>query len=172
MIPPSLNIELQQRVAVAVTHREAALDVLKELQRHYGWLTDEAVMEAAEILALSPLQVEELATFYEMIYRRPVGRQVIHVCDSISCWSMGGESLLKQFEQLLDIEVGGTTADGVFTLLPCSCLGNCGNAPAVMAGERQFGPVLPEKAAALLDELRETPIKHSTTKPAGRPIAP
>lgn len=133
------------------------MDVLKELQQHYGWLTDEAVGEASELLGLSTLQVEELATFYEMIYRRPVGRHVIHVCDSISCWSMGGESLLQQFEKLLGIAAGGTTADGVFTLLPCCCLGNCGNAPAVMVGERQFGPVSPAIAPALLTELRNTP---------------
>lgn len=157
MIPFSLKQELQQRVARAVTNREAAVDVMKELQRHYGWLSDEAVAEAAELLELSPLQVEELATFYEMIYRRPVGRHVIHVCDSISCWSLGGESLLRQFEQILGIEAGGTTADGVFTLLPCCCLGNCGNAPAVMSGERQFGPVSPESVPALLDELRGAP---------------
>ncbi|OGU02110.1 MAG: NADH-quinone oxidoreductase subunit E [Geobacteraceae bacterium GWC2_55_20] len=157
MIPLSLKQELQQRVARAVTSREAAVDVMKELQRHYGWLSDEAVVEAAELLELTPLQVEELATFYEMIYRRPVGRHVIHVCDSISCWSMGGESLLQQFEKLLGIAAGGTTADGVFTLLPCCCLGNCGNAPAVMVGERQFGPVSPAIAPALLTELRNTP---------------
>jgi len=154
MIPDHLRHELEQRVAGAVTNREAAVDVMKELQRHYGWLTDEAVLEAADLLGLSPLQIEELATFYEMIYRRPVGRHVIHVCDSISCWAMGGESLLKQFERLLGIEVGATTTDNVFTLLPCCCLGNCGKAPAVMVGERQFGPVTPQGAEALLDELR------------------
>jgi len=157
MIPEQLKNELQQRVASAVTNREAAVDVMKELQRHYGWLNDEAVQEAADLLGLSPLQVEELATFYEMIYRRPVGRHVIHVCDSISCWSLGGESLLKQFERLLGIPVGATTADGMFTLLPCCCLGNCGNAPAVMVAERQFGPVTPEQAEAIVIDLRVTP---------------
>jgi len=157
MIPEQLKNELEQRVASAVTNREAAVDVMKELQRHYGWLTDEAVLEAAEILGLSPLQVEELATFYEMIYRRPVGRHVIHVCDSISCWAMGGESLLKQFERLLGITVGASTADGLFTLLPCCCLGNCGNAPAVMVAERQFGPVTPEQVETILTDLRGTP---------------
>ena len=156
MIPASLKIDLRQRVAHAVTNREAAVDVMKELQRHYGWLTDEAVAEAAELLDLSPLQVEELATFYEMIYRRPVGRNVIHVCDSISCWSMGGETLLAQFEKLLQIQAGGTTADGVFTLLPCCCLGNCGNAPAVMVGERQYGCVTPESSLKIITELRQT----------------
>jgi NADH-quinone oxidoreductase subunit E len=153
MIPDHLKQELQQRVNSAVTNREAAVDVMKELQRHYGWLTDEAVDEAASLLDLSPLQVEELATFYEMIYRRPVGRHVIHVCDSISCWSVGGESLLKQFEELLGIAVGATTADGQITLLPCCCLGNCGKAPAVMVGEQLYGPIPPGSAGALIEKL-------------------
>jgi NADH-quinone oxidoreductase subunit E len=154
MIPKSLRHELEQRVVHAVTNREAAVDIMKELQRYYGWLTDEAVQEAADLLDLSPLQVDELATFYEMIYRRPVGRHVIHVCDSISCWSVGGESLLKQFENLLGITAGSTSTDGLFTLLPCCCLGNCGKAPAVMVGERQYGPITSEGAGALIEELR------------------
>jgi NADH-quinone oxidoreductase subunit E len=153
MIPEPLRHELEQRVAHAVTNREAAVDVIKELQRHYGWLTDEAVEEAAGLLSLSPLQVEELATFYEMIYRRPVGRHIIHVCDSISCWSLGGETLMDRFKTLLGIEAGETTPDGTFTLLPCCCLGNCGNAPAVMVGEQQFGPLSLENAEALLAKL-------------------
>jgi len=157
MIPEHLKHELEQRVSGAVTNREAAVDVMKELQRHYGWLTEEAVQEAAKLLGLSPLQVEELATFYEMIYRRPVGRHVIHVCDSISCWAVGGETLLRHFERLLGITVGTTTADGMFTLLPCCCLGNCGKAPAVMVGERQFGPVTLEQAETMLTDLRGTP---------------
>ena len=156
MIPEPLRMELEKRIQQAVTPREAAVDVMKELQRHYGWLTDEAVGEAAELLGLSALQVDELATFYEMIYRRPVGRHVIHVCDSISCWSMGGETLLKQLENLLGIRAGATTADGLFTLLPCCCLGNCGNAPAVMVADRLHGPMTPAASAALLEELRTT----------------
>ena len=156
MIPEQLKHELEQRVSGAVTSREAAVDVMKKLQHHYGWLTDEAVQEASELLCMSPLQVEELATFYEMIYRRPVGRHVIHVCDSISCWSMGGESLLKQFEQILGIEVGATTSNGSFTLLPCCCLGNCGNAPAVVVADRLYGPIAPDQVSALLEDLLNT----------------
>ena len=101
MIPDSLRQELEARVAAAITPREAAVDVMKELQRHYGWLTDEAVEEAAVLLGLSPLQVEELATFYEMIYRRPVGRRVIHVCDSISCWSVGCDRIMAHLRERL-----------------------------------------------------------------------
>ncbi|RNC66345.1 MAG: NADH-quinone oxidoreductase subunit NuoE [Desulfuromonadales bacterium] len=146
MLSEELRKELRTRVAHAVTNREAAVDVMKELQRHYGWLTDEAVAEAAELLGLTPLQVEELATFYEMIYRRPVGRRVIHVCDSISCWALGGESLMAHLARQLGIEPGGTTADGMFTLLPCCCLGNCGDAPTLMIGDTLYGLVTPEKA--------------------------
>jgi len=150
LIPETLKTELQARVASAITPREAAVDVMKELQRHYGWLTDEAVTEASRILGLSPLQVEELATFYEMIYRRPVGKQMIHVCDSISCWNMGGESLLERLAAHLGISVGETTRDGMFTLLPCCCLGNCGQAPTMMVGDNLYGELTVEKAVEIL----------------------
>lgn len=150
MIPQEMKRELRQRVSSAVTPREAAVDVMKELQRHYGWLTDEALGEAAQLLKLSPLQVEELATFYEMIYRRPVGRTVIHVCDSVSCWSVGGETLLRTMARLLAVAPGGTTPDGAVTLLPCSCLGNCGNGPSMMIGDQLHGPVSPEHAREVI----------------------
>ena len=153
----SLRRELEQRIAHAVTPREAAVDVMKSLQSHYGWLSDDAVRESAELLGLTPLEVEELATFYEMIYRRPVGARVIHVCDSISCWAMGGESLMAHLSTILGVSPGETTPDGLFTLLPCSCLGNCGNAPAMMIGDDLHGPVTPEFASALLAGEKNEP---------------
>lgn len=155
MIPEELKNELGARVANAITNREAAVDVMKELQRHYGWLTDEAVSEAAGLLGLSPLQVEELATFYEMIYRRPVGKKVVHVCDSISCWTMGGETLLTHLAEKLGIDPGGTTADGMFTLLPCACLGMCGDGPTLMIGETLYGKIKPEMVDKILEKERK-----------------
>ena len=155
MIPETLKTELQRRIRAAFTQREAAVDVMKSLQAHYGWLTDEAVVEAADLLGLSPLQVEELATFYEMIYRRPVGRKVIHVCDSISCWSLGGESLLEQIAGQLGIKTGETTADNLFTLLPCCCLGNCGQAPTLMIGDTIYGRVTTASATEILRQERQ-----------------
>jgi NADH-quinone oxidoreductase subunit E len=157
MIPEKLKKELEARVASAITPREAAVDVMKEVQNHYGWLTDEGVVEAAEILGLSPLQVEELATFYEMIYRRPVGKKVIKICDSISCWTMGDEELMAHLVKRLGVEPGGTTTDGMFTLLPCSCLGNCGNAPAMMVGENMYENLTQEKADEILEKEKMSP---------------
>jgi NADH-quinone oxidoreductase subunit E len=156
MIPESLKSELKARVAAAVTNREAAVDVMKELQRHYGWLTDEAVAEAAEIIGLSVLQVEELATFYELIYRRPVGKRVIHVCDSISCWSVGCDAVMEHLKASLGVEEGGTTADGLFTLVPCACLGNCGEGPTMMIGDTLYGRLTTERVDEILRMERES----------------
>ena len=156
MIPESLKMELKARVAEAVTNREAAVDVMKELQLHYGWFSDEAVAEAAEILGLSTLQVEELATFYELIYRRPVGKRVIHVCDSISCWSVGCEAIMEHLKTRLGVEEGGTTADGLFTLVPCACLGNCGEGPTMMIGNTLYGRLTPERVDEILAMERKS----------------
>ena len=156
MIPENLKKELQARVASAITPREAAVDVMKELQKHYGWLTDEAVAVAAELLGLSPLQVEELATFYEMIYRRPVGKKVVHVCDSISCWATGCEAIMAHLQQRLAVGPGGTTADGTFTLIPCCCLGNCGEGPTMMIGDTLYGRLTPERVDEILAEELKT----------------
>lgn len=155
MIPEELKNALQQRVATAITAREAAVDVMKELQAHYGWLTDEAVGEAAELLGLSRLQVDELATFYEMIYRRPVGKKVIHVCDSISCWCAGFERIMEHLKSRLGVEVGGTSADGMFTLLPCCCLGMCGDSPTLSVGDNLYGSVTPEQLDEILEQERQ-----------------
>ena len=154
MIPESLKKSLEERVASAITAREAAVDVMKELQAHYGWLTDEAVGEAAQLLGLSPLQVEELATFYEMIYRRPVGKKVIHVCDSISCWTACCDDLMRHLMVRLGVEPGGTSADGMFTLIPCCCMGMCGDSPAMSVGGVPYGNVTPELADQILERER------------------
>jgi NADH-quinone oxidoreductase subunit E len=156
MIPESLKNELKVRVSEAVTNREAAVDVMKELQRHCGWLTDEAVLVAAEILGLSALQVEELATFYEMIYRRPVGKRVIHVCDSISCWSCGCDAILNYLKESLAVAPGGTTTDGCFTLIPSSCLGNCGEGPTMMIGDTLYGQLTKERVDEILEKERKS----------------
>jgi NADH-quinone oxidoreductase subunit E len=154
MIPEQLRKSLEQRVAHAMTAREAAVDVMKDLQAHYGWLTDEAVGEAAELLGLSPLQVDELATFYEMIYRRPVGEKVVHVCDSISCWSSGSDRIIQHLKDRLDVGAGGTTDDGKFTLIPCCCMGRCGDGPVMSVGERVYNELTPERVDRILEAER------------------
>jgi NADH-quinone oxidoreductase subunit E len=156
-ILPQETIDALTAHAASLAHpREMVIDVLRAIQDANGWVPDEGVELAASVLGLSPLQVEEIATFYDKIYRSPVGKRVIHVCDSICCWSRGGEEVYNHLRQKLGVEPGGTTADGCFTLLPTCCLGACGEAPAMMIGLTTYGNLTPERIDAILEQERAT----------------
>ena len=129
--------------------RELIVDLLRAIQDHHGWVPDAGIELAGSILGLSPLQIEEIATFYDKIFRQPVGRKVIHVCDSICCWSRDGGHVYDYLQQKLGIAPGQTTPDNAFTLLPTCCLGACGDAPAMMIGLTTYGRLTPE----LVDEI-------------------
>ena len=146
--------EFRARVAAVPHPRELVIDILRAIQKNYGWVPDEGVELTAEILGLSPLQVEEVGTFYDKIYRRRVGKRVIHVCDSICCWSRGSEEIYTYLQRKLGIQPGETTADGVFTLLPTCCLGACGEAPAMLVGFNLYGRLTLEAVDEVLERER------------------
>ncbi|MGD9122516.1 MAG: NADH-quinone oxidoreductase subunit NuoE [Desulfobacterales bacterium] len=154
MLPDELRESLEEQIAHADHPRELVVDAMLALQDHYGFLSDEAVEQTAALLGMSALEVEELATFYTFIYREPVGRYVIHVCDSLICWMDGYESIQNYLCQKLDIEVGGTSADGLFTLLPVCCIGYCDRAPAMLINRKVYGPLTPGKIDQILEKLR------------------
>lgn len=129
----------------------AVIEALKIVQRRHGWVPDGAIRAVAETLSVRPGDVEGVATFYSLIFRQPVGRHVILVCDSSSCFLTGYERLRDAFSRALGIEYGQTTDDGRFTLLPVCCLGACDRGPAVMIDEDTYGPVEPEDVAELLE---------------------
>jgi NADH-quinone oxidoreductase subunit E len=135
--------------------QELVVDVMFAIQEHYGYLTDEGVQETAGLLGMSTLEVEQLATFYTFIYREPVGKYVIHVCDSVVCWMDGHESLQDHLMQRLDIRMGETTADGLFTLLPVCCIGYCDRAPAILINKKVYGELTPEKLDGIIARLRD-----------------
>jgi NADH-quinone oxidoreductase subunit E len=143
--------------AAAVAHpRELVIDVLRAIQEHNRWVPDAGVELAAAILGLPVIEVEEVATFYDKIYRQPVGRHVIHLCDSICCWSRGGEEVARQLRQRLGVGFGETSADGAFTLLPTCCLGACGEAPAMMIGRETYGNLTEARIDEILEQKRKT----------------
>lgn len=129
----------------------ASIEALREVQRTRGWISDEALCDIARVLELSPDELDGVATFYNLIFRRPVGRSVILLCDSVSCWIMGCGALRERLESSLGVKVGETTADGRFTLLPTVCLGACDHAPAMMVGENLFGDLGPDELETILD---------------------
>jgi len=154
MIPRELRESLAEQIAGIDHPRELVVDVMFAIQDHYGYLSDEAVEEVAQLLDMSPLEVEQLATFYTFIYREPVGKYVIHVCDSVICWMEGHESLLDYLSRKLGINLGETTPDGMFSLLPVCCIGYCDRAPAIMINNKVHGPLTLEKLDDILERLR------------------
>lgn len=128
----------------------ASVSVLKWLQRHRGYLSDESMKEAAEYLGLPVVELEGLATFYNLLYRRPVGDRVIHLCDSVSCWMCGADRIRKHIEKRLSIGMGETTEDGRFTLLPVVCLGNCDHAPSMLVSDELHHDLTPERVDSIL----------------------
>jgi NADH-quinone oxidoreductase subunit E len=119
-----------------VPYRSAvAIDALKIVQAHRGWVSDESLRAIARHLEMSAEELEGIATFYNLIFRRPVGENVILLCNSISCWIKGCDGLQQRITQQLGVGLGETTADNRYTLLPVTCLGACDKAPVMMVGE-------------------------------------
>lgn len=128
----------------------ATIEALKIVQDHRGWVSDEALQAAAAVVNVTPTQMEAVATFYNLIFRQPVGRHVIMLCDSISCYLTGYEEVRDHLRTSLGIDFGQTTADNRFTLLPICCLGNCDNGPAMRVGEKYHGRLTPERVDEIL----------------------
>jgi NADH-quinone oxidoreductase subunit E len=136
--------------------REKIIDVLWALQQERGYIDDEAVKIAAVKCELTPQEVDEVATFYNLLLRHPAGRRQIYICDSISCELRGAESLIAEITKQLGAKLGEVTPDGEFGVLPIVCLGHCEKAPCLLANEKVEGPLAtdPESVRALLQRIR------------------
>jgi NADH-quinone oxidoreductase subunit E len=130
--------------------RAACVEALKIVQRHRGWVADGPLADVARLLGMTPAELDAVATFYNLVFRRPVGRHVILFCDSASCWIMGCGNLAGALSGQLGIDPGETSADGRFTLLPTVCLGACDRAPALMIDDTLHGDVDPDQLERLL----------------------
>jgi NADH-quinone oxidoreductase subunit E len=113
----------------------AAIDALKIVQSHRGWVSDECLAAIARYLEMSVDELDGVATFYNLIFRKPVGEKVILLCDSVSCWIGGCDRVRAKISATLGIGFGETTADNRYTLLPVTCLGACDRAPVMMVGD-------------------------------------
>jgi len=134
--------------------RAVSVEALKIVQRYRGWVSDDTLIEVAEFLEMTPAELDAVATFYNLIFRKPVGKHVILVCDSVSCWIMGYERIRQHLQDRLGIALGETSADGVFTLLPIVCLGACDQAPAMMIDDELYGNLDPAKIDEILSTYR------------------
>ena len=137
-----LSEDEKKEIETVVEHYDqkqaACVEALKIVQSFRGWVDDQSIRDIAEFLEMTPDELDSVATFYSLIYRRPVGRHVILICDSVTCWILGYEDLLAHLTDRLGIGLGETSEDGRFTLLPVSCLGVCDHAPAMMIGDELY----------------------------------
>ncbi len=143
--------EIQAELARTPSPRGALIEALRVVQRRAGWVCDADVVEVAAFLGLPVSQVEDVATFYSMIFRQEVGRHVILLCDSVSCWVNRADALLTHLRSRLGIRLGQTTADGRFTLLPAACLGACDRGPAMKVDEDLYTHLTVEKIDRILE---------------------
>ncbi len=117
----------------------ACIEALKIIQQQRGWVSDEDIKDISEFLEMTPDELDSVATFYNLIFRRPVGKHVILICDSVSCWITGYDKLVEHIETRWGLKLGGTSADGKFTLLPTACIGACDQAPAMLIDNKIYG---------------------------------
>jgi NADH-quinone oxidoreductase subunit E len=151
MLRPEEIQDLEREMEAMPRKDAACIEALKVVQRHRRWVTDDGIRDVAEYLDMDPTQVDSVATFYSLIFRRPVGRHVILVCDSVSCWILGYEALRGRLQEELGIEMGETTTDDRFTLLPIPCLGDCDHAPALMVDAELHHDLDPDDLPKLLE---------------------
>jgi NADH-quinone oxidoreductase subunit E len=136
------------------TRQAVCIDAMKIVQRHRGWVSDDSLRDIAEMLGMSETELDGIATFYNLIFRKPVGRHVIFVCDSVSCWIMGYNRIREHLCSRLGIELGQTTKDGRITLLPIVCLGACDHAPTMMVDDDLHQDLDAQKIDQLLENYK------------------
>lgn len=146
--------EIEKAVDLVPYRKAACVEALKIVQEHRRWVSDESLKEIAEYLKMTPEELDSVATFYNLIFRRPVGRHIILLCDSISCWVMGYEKIKSRLTEELKIEFGQTTADERFTLLPNPCLGTCDCAPALMIDSDLYRNITPDQLGDILSKYK------------------
>ena len=135
--------------------KSAVIPVLHIAQaENNGWLSAEVMDKVAEILRIKSIEVFEVASFYSMFNLKPVGKCILEVCRTSSCWLCGAEDIVRHIEKRLGIKDGETTKDGMFTLKTVECLGSCGTAPMLQCGASYHENLTPEKVDALIEKYK------------------
>jgi NADH-quinone oxidoreductase E subunit len=153
MLSESACRQIQVLISQYPQKRSALIPSMQIAQKEAGYLSPEAVQEIAGIFELSPNEVYEVASFYTMIYKKPVGKYVIQVCTNISCLLCRAEEILAHLVKRLGIKPGETSTDKKYTLVEVECLGSCGTSPVVQINEDYYEDLTPEKLDRILDNL-------------------
>ena len=151
MLTPEEICEIETEQARYPNGKVVSIEAMRIVQKHRRWISDENLRDIADLLQISADELDGIATFYNLLFRRPVGRHIVMYCDSVSCWIMGCDHVKEHLSQRLGVPPGGTSSDGGYTLLPIVCLGACDHAPAMLVDGNLHGDLDPGKIDAILD---------------------
>ncbi len=146
--------EIEHEMTLYPDKKAVGLEALKIVQKHQGWVSDESLLAISKYLDIPAANLEGVATFFNLVYRQPVGKNVLLFCDSVSCWIMGCERIKAHIKGRLDIDYGETSKDGDFTLIPVPCLGDCDRAPVMMVGADLHRNLTAEKIDAIISNYQ------------------
>ena len=146
--------EIEHEMELYPDRQAVGLEALKIVQKHQGWVSDESLLAISKYLDLPVADLESVATFFNLVYRQPVGKNVILFCNSVSCWIMGCDDMRTHINAKLGVDFGGTTEDGTFTFLPVPCLGDCDRAPVMMIGDDLHRNLTSEKINQIISDCQ------------------
>lgn len=150
MLSPKEQTLIDDEIKKYPERKSACIDALLIVQNRSGYVSDDALKDVADYFHMSPTELDSIATFYNRIFRKPVGQKVIRICDSASCFIMGYERIKEEISKHLKIDWGETTADNCYTLISTQCLGICEHAPAMMINDELFTDLTPITTARII----------------------
>lgn len=149
------NIELKELLKQYKNDKSNLIQILNQVQEKYGYISTDAQKEISEYLNISMAEVYGVITFYSRFTLEPKGKYNIAVCLGTACFVKGSEKVLDKVKQVLQIDVGQTTEDGLFSIEATRCVGACGLAPVFTVNNEVYGKATPEMVAKVINEIRE-----------------
>jgi NADH:ubiquinone oxidoreductase subunit E len=153
-VPAELQATIEHHMSLYPDRHSAVLPALRAAQDLHGWLSDEAMLQVASVMRVTPAYLESVASFYDMLELEPVGRHAIYVCTNLSCQLRGAHDVLSAFSEATGSPVNGSSPDGLFRLRAFECLGACDTAPMASIEGHYRGPLEPEDARVVTEHLR------------------
>lgn len=150
----SLTEEIEKLVEQFGSRRDSLLPILQSLQRKHKYISEFAQQEVARVLDIHPVEVYSVISFYSFLHSEPQGRNIVRLCQTISCDMTGKEGVAAAIERELGITFGETTRDKKFTLEYTNCLGMCDQGPAMLVNDKVYTHLTPEKAISILNEIK------------------
>jgi len=150
----ALSEEIEELVSKFGTERSALMPILQSIQRKYKYISDFAQQEVAKLLNIHPVEVYSVISFYSFLHSKPQGRNIIRLCQTISCDMVGKREVADAIKRELGINFGETTKDRRITLEYTNCVGMCEQGPAMIVNERVYTKLDPEKAVKILSEIK------------------